>query len=87
MTKHYSFPINTPHGPATINIPLEEFRQCKCGSGLFDVRYRIAWVKPAGVIGAQPVCFKAEIYLCSACGNELTAEAKMNGTEKRWDAT
>lgn len=74
--QQYNFQIQTPNGVAQINVPLDDFKQCQCGSTLFEVRYRVAWVRPHGLIGAPPICFKAEIYLCSSCGNEIGPDEK-----------
>ena len=76
MSQDYVFQLPTPRGPVQINIPHDDFKECMCGSTLFDLRYRVAWARPTAMIGAGPICFKAEIYCCSECGTELTPGAQ-----------
>ena len=74
--KTYKFPLNSPNGVVVVEVPLEDFKTCPCGCVNFRQAYRVTWVKPSGVIGADPICFKADVYLCDGCGREVTPEDK-----------
>ena len=74
--KTHTFHVQTPNGPAQINVPIDEFKQCACGCTLFEIQNRVAWVRPHGLIGAPPMCFKAEIYCCIHCGTEVGPDSQ-----------
>ena len=74
--KVYQFPLNTPEGVAIVGVPYEDFKKCTCGCADFRQVYHVTWVKPEGIIGAQPICFKADVYLCDDCGRELLQDDK-----------
>jgi len=74
--KKYNFPVQTPQGPGVVSISADEFKQCPCGSELFQVLNRVAWLHPRGIIGAEPMCLKVEVFVCNTCGREISHSDK-----------
>lgn len=68
----YKFHINTPTGPAAFEVPAKGMKVCPCGCDLFRLAYRIAYARPTGVLGAEPMCLRVEAYLCLVCDRELS---------------
>lgn len=69
--RNYKFHLQTPNGIASIDVPHGQMKQCPCGCDLFVTANRVCYVKPGGVIGAEPTALRAEIFVCRMCGREL----------------
>ena len=68
----YNFKIPAGNGQILdINFPEEDLRQCPCGSDLFDLVYKVGFMKPAMILNGPVVTCRVEIYLCHKCGYEL----------------
>lgn len=76
MADDYKFPIQTPQGPAIMSIPAEDMKQCPCGSDLFKQLHRVTWVRPTDQIGAEPVRFVVNVFLCAKCDREIGPDDK-----------
>lgn len=78
----HHFTLQTPQGVAQLKVPHSAMKECPCGSDLFDLQYHVTWVKPNGVLGAAPMCLRAEVYVCVKCGEKLTQQHKSVGEKK-----
>lgn len=69
--KVYQFPVQTPQGPGTINVPAEEMRVCPCGCDLFRALHRVTWITPNAFPRPPAIQLVVNVYVCEKCGHEL----------------
>jgi len=74
--KHHEFRIPTPHGVQVLTVPDDQMRCCPCGCDLFNLRHKVAYVKPANVIGALPICLQVEVFVCADCEKVLDPQGQ-----------
>jgi len=67
----HEFRIPTNGGVQVLKVPDDQMRCCPCGSDLFDLRRKVTYAKPTNVIGALPICFQVEVFVCSKCQEVL----------------
>lgn len=67
----YKFSFNTPSGAVSFKVPHEGMKVCPCGCDLFEMAYRVGYVKPANAIGVEPTCVRVEVLLCRKCAREV----------------
>jgi hypothetical protein len=85
----YTFHLQTPHGMRSVTIPAAGMKVCPCGNDLFEPAYRVTHVRPAGLVGVEPICLRVEVYVCKLCKRELSptdpskAEAEARGEPNR----
>jgi hypothetical protein len=77
--KIHRFHIPSERGVMIVEVPHTQMKRCNCGNSLFDKKYYVTWGKPAGVIGAEPICLNVEVYVCSRCGEPVTIDNPVIG--------
>jgi len=71
--KAHQFQFQTPQGIAVAKVNHSDMKRCHCGHDKFDLQYHVTWgPAPGGVIGQPPMCFRVEVFVCAACGAELS---------------
>ena len=73
--KGHKFMVPTRDGTASFVIPFDQMKVCPCGSELFNLYYRVGFIKPgdADAVGVQPACIRVEVCVCAKCGREILA--------------
>jgi hypothetical protein len=74
--KEYKFTFNTPRGPSSFKVPRDRMKICPCGSEFFRIRFLVGYVKPSGVIGAEPARVLVEHMICEKCEREVQSNDK-----------
>lgn len=69
--RFYMFGVQVGQQVFQVRVFEDEMQCCPCGHDLFDLKYRVAHVKPP-VLGVEPQLCPAPIYVCAKCGYEVT---------------
>jgi hypothetical protein len=78
--KKHTFTFQDSQGRMVqMRIPHKAMKQCFCGCDRFVPQYHIGWGKPAGMLGAEPMQLKVELYVCVECGEMLLPSHPMVG--------
>lgn len=80
--KTYTFHVPTPNGTAVLHIPHRAMKVCPCGSEFFRTVSRVTYVKPKGMVGAEPIAMRVEVYVCDKCDRELLPDDASIGDAK-----
>lgn len=80
--KKYNFTIPTERGPASLDIAEDLMKVCPCGCKHFRIANLVTFIKPKGLVNAEPVPLRVEVYLCDKCGRELSPDDKTVRTLK-----
>lgn len=63
--------LQTPKGVMQFAVPDDDMKCCPCGCSYFRPVFKICFVKPGDVIGAEPILCRTEIFLCDKCEQPL----------------
>lgn len=77
--KVHDFQLPTPQGMAVVKVPHSAMKICPCGCDRYVSQFHVTWGKPQGVLGAQPLCMRVEVFVCADCKRELRPDDRCVG--------